>query len=108
LSISNPRHNLVSIRGCVELEALRVTSEQVYEEVHYGWLVIDNKDTNIWSGAWIDRQAILSAEARQLREFYATVSHRNPAGQEPSAANPMLQGRDRDLTVMGNLCSGQA
>jgi hypothetical protein len=108
LRISNPRHNLVSIRCCVEFAALQVTSEQVYEEVHYGWPVIDNKDTNIWSGAWIDIHAILAAEARQLLEFYATVSRRSLAGQEPSASNPMLQGRDRDLTAMGDLCSRQA
>jgi hypothetical protein len=60
------------------------------------------------AGLGVDIYAMLSAEARQLHESYATVSRQSLAGQEPFALNPTLQGRDRNLAAMGNLCSGQA
>jgi hypothetical protein len=60
-------------------------------------------------GRSLDRQhPILSVQAQQLREFYATATCRKLADCEPYAWQRTLQRRGRDQTVMDNLCSGQA
>lgn len=82
-------------------------SKYVYEKVHDGGVVIDNKDTHIGCRDCIERHLILSEGALSLRACFPTVFSRHLTCREPYVSNPALQCRYRDQTVAGSLSGSQ-